>query len=457
MRGEGTDHPSPAHVTCGVCKQTMVPRFVSDSVYPSLGYFTCIYCGSIVMHEGSAQSASSPRNRRVRNIILIGVVAIPIVVALIAIALHLTRDAETETPAARHLRIGDEAMEHENYDRAIWSYSNFVNLFPDDTTGYGKRGAAYYEVKEYNEAIEDYDRAIAIDPGDSDLYVGRGKALADSGYVNRGLEDLNLALRVDSDNAEAYRYRGAIHWYQGNDELAEADFTSAIQARPNFVDAHLSRGYVRLKTLDYFGAAEDYSKVIEIDPNHPVGYAVRGEAYVGLKQFEKAIPDLDRAIETAIENSHLYLWRGRAHYGVGDLENAIRDFDRSLELDPCQVDYNLPMHAALQAYTELIELEPDSAQAYLNRAQVRAKMAQTTRSEFDFQHAIDRDPDLGAAYYFRAYFNAYYPVKDQVVPDSALYENVNQDLRKAKDLGYVPGPNMEECRKVINRFRLLRS
>ena len=455
-RSEGSGSPSYDQVTCGVCNQTMVPRYVPDSVYPSLGYFACIYCGSILMREQSSQSASRPRNRRIRNVILIGVVAIPVVVALIAVVLYLTRDTETETPAERHLRIGDEAMEHENYDRAIWAYTEFLNLSPDDATGYAKRGAAYYEIKEYNEAIEDYDRAIAIDQGDSDLYLGRGKALADSGFVNRGLEDLDLALTIDSDNAEAYRFRGAIHWYQGDDELAEADFTSAIQARPNFVDAHLSRGYVRLKILDFTGAVEDYSKVIEIDPNHPVGYAVRGEAYLAQMQYEKAILDFNRTIETAVSYWWNFLMRGRAYYGVGDLENAIKDFDKTLELDPCHIDHHLPMQAALQAYTELIELEPDNARAYLNRALVRAKMEQGTRSFFDFQHAIDRDPELGAAYYFRAYFNAYYPVEEQNAPDSALYENVNQDLRKAKDLEFVPGANMDECRRVINKFRHLR-
>ena len=456
-RSEEADRPlRNGQVTCGACKQTMVPRFVSDSVYPSLGYFACIYCGSIVMRDNPSRRASKPRNTRVRNIILIGVVAVPIVVALIAIVLYLTRDTETETPAERHLRIGDEAMEHENYDRAVWSYTNYIHLLPNDAIGYGKRGAAYYEIKEYNEAIEDYDKAIAINPDDSDLYLGRGKALAESGLVNRGLEDLDLALTKDSDNAEAYRIRGNVYWYQGKGDLAEADFTSAIQARPNFVDAHLNRGYVRLKTLDFTGAVEDYSKVIEMDPDHPVGYAVRGEAYLAQMQYDKAIRDFNRTIETAGSYWGDFLMRGRAYYGVGDLENAIRDFDRALELDPCQVDHYLPMHAALQAYTELIEQEPDNAEAYLNRALVRAKMEQDTRSFFDFQHAIDRDPDLGAAYYFIAYFNAYYPAKNQEVPDSALYENVNQDLRKAKELGFVPSANMEECRKVINKFRHLR-
>ena len=89
MRSEGSDHPSPAHVTCGVCNQTMVPRFVPDSVYPSLGYFACIYCGAKVMWGNSAQSASNPRNRGIRDIILIGVVATPIVVAVVAIVLYL--------------------------------------------------------------------------------------------------------------------------------------------------------------------------------------------------------------------------------------------------------------------------------------------------------------------------------------------------------------------------------
>ncbi len=455
-RSEEADRPLRyGQVTCGACKQTMVPRFVSDSVYPSLGYFACIYCGSIVMRDNPSRSASKPRNTRVRNIILIGVVAIPVVVALIAIVLYLTRDTETETPAERNLRIGDEAMEHENYDRAIWAYTNFIHEFPNDPTGYAKRGWVYVEDGEYRKALEDYDRAISLDPDNSSFYLGRGRAHDGTGFAKRAIEEYSRALEIDSGNAEAYNYRGVIHWRRSEADLAEADFTSAIQARPDFVRAILNRGYVRLKTLDYFGAAEDYSRVIEIDPNHPGGYAVRGEAYVGLKQFDNAIPDLNRAIETAIENSSLYLTRGRAQYGAGDLENAIKDFDRALELDPCQVDRYLPMNAALEAYTDLIELEPDNAEAYLKRAHASAKMA--GGSMLDFQRALDREPDLAAAYYFRAYFNAYYPAKNQEVPDAALYENVNQDLRKAKELGYViPREYSDECRQVIAKFRSLR-
>lgn len=89
MRGEEVDRLGSGEIPCGVCNQTMAPRFVPDSVYPNLGYFACVYCGSIVMREGSAQSVSNPRNSGIRNVILIGVVATPVVVAAIAIALYL--------------------------------------------------------------------------------------------------------------------------------------------------------------------------------------------------------------------------------------------------------------------------------------------------------------------------------------------------------------------------------
>ena len=75
--------------TCRVCHETMEPRYVPDSVYPNMGYFACVYCGSMVTRENSAQSASKSKTRRVRDIILITVVATPAVVALIAIALYL--------------------------------------------------------------------------------------------------------------------------------------------------------------------------------------------------------------------------------------------------------------------------------------------------------------------------------------------------------------------------------
>lgn len=75
--------------TCGVCNQTMEPRYVPDSVYPNMGHFACVYCGSMVTRENPSQSASRPGTRSTRDLILITVVATPVVVAIIAIALYL--------------------------------------------------------------------------------------------------------------------------------------------------------------------------------------------------------------------------------------------------------------------------------------------------------------------------------------------------------------------------------
>ena len=57
-RSERSDHPGPAQVTCGACRQMMVPRYVPDSVYPSLGHFACVYCGSIFMRQSSSPYVS---------------------------------------------------------------------------------------------------------------------------------------------------------------------------------------------------------------------------------------------------------------------------------------------------------------------------------------------------------------------------------------------------------------
>ena len=89
MRGEEADSPDYGQVTCGACHQTMVPRFVSDSVYPQLGHLACIYCGSMVRSRDTTRGTSKPEDRGIRDIILIGVVATPVVVAVIAILLYL--------------------------------------------------------------------------------------------------------------------------------------------------------------------------------------------------------------------------------------------------------------------------------------------------------------------------------------------------------------------------------
>ncbi len=84
MREEEVDHPGPAQVTCGVCNQTMVPMFVPDSVYPSLGHFACIYCGSMVRYEKSPHDAPVPSSRKPWYTIMVVVLIVLIVAAVVA-------------------------------------------------------------------------------------------------------------------------------------------------------------------------------------------------------------------------------------------------------------------------------------------------------------------------------------------------------------------------------------
>ena len=52
---EESGRPSHGQVTCNVCHQTMVPTFVPDSVYPQLGHFACVYCGSTLKQRSPSR------------------------------------------------------------------------------------------------------------------------------------------------------------------------------------------------------------------------------------------------------------------------------------------------------------------------------------------------------------------------------------------------------------------
>lgn len=54
-RSEESDRPSYGQVTCGVCNQTMEPRYVPDRFIPNSGYFACIYCGFMFKHRNPSR------------------------------------------------------------------------------------------------------------------------------------------------------------------------------------------------------------------------------------------------------------------------------------------------------------------------------------------------------------------------------------------------------------------
>ena len=98
---------------------------------------------------------------------------------------------------------GLKALEKNDYDLAIASFTGHLRENPRDANAYNNRGHAYRAKKEYGKAIKDFSEAIRLDPKDGDFRNNRGHAYRDEKRADRAeLRERLTRLRDEIDRAQ---------------------------------------------------------------------------------------------------------------------------------------------------------------------------------------------------------------------------------------------------------------
>ena len=76
----------------------------------------------------------------------------------------------------QHVETGMGFMEKSKYQQAIQSFTQAIEVNPENTDAYLQRGRAEKESKEYEKAIADFTKALELDQTEASAYSGRGNA-----------------------------------------------------------------------------------------------------------------------------------------------------------------------------------------------------------------------------------------------------------------------------------------
>ena len=303
---------------------------------------------------------------------------------------------------------------------AQWQKRDPVRAF----TYLGEASRKFYDA-DYTGAIGAVDKFIALNPASTGIhmqYKNRGYAKALLGdakfdkdapgiaqrYYRAGIADLNKAIGINSEDTSAYAKRGYAKTLLGHadfitDQLEAAqqsyraaieDYDKAIGIYPKF-PSYAERGTVRLalgitetnqgRTTEaerhYYAAIEDFDKAISYDRHDTYAYITRGYTRICLADFESdkgnmeaarslydaATADCDSAIKLDAENPYGYHTRGVAKAALDDYAGAIDDFNRT------------------------VDLKPDFAEAYYNRAVAKVLLGEKREAKADFKKAKKLD------------------------------------------------------------------
>ena len=162
-------------------------------------------------------------------------------------------------------RQGDRYYDLEQYEEAVKSYTEAIQLQANNSMFYNSRGCAYDNLGEYNKAISDYNVAIAIGPLNAVFYYNRGHSYDKLEEYDKAISDYTRAIELSPNNATAYNNRGSIYIVLGRTDEAISDFNKAIELNSKFANPYKHLGNIYKEQSDYTRSIEFLSNAIELN------------------------------------------------------------------------------------------------------------------------------------------------------------------------------------------------
>lgn len=229
------------------------------------------------------------------------------------------------------------------------------------------------------------------------------------------------------DSADDYVARAAERYENGEVDGAVDDLTEALSLAGEQPDILHKRGVARAAMNNVDGAMEDWDRAIELDDTHVGALVDRALALYDADQPGEALDDYDRAADIE-ERPEIFANRGVARFEVGDIDGALADFEHALELDD-----------------ELVA-------AYLNRAMVRRATGDVDGAVDDYTAAIDLDPHCAEAYAGRGFIRLQREEYEAAVGDlDAAIEEQPYEAEHYYNRGNAYA-GQEEFKKAIDSF-----
>ncbi|HEV3146609.1 MAG TPA: tetratricopeptide repeat protein [Gemmataceae bacterium] len=224
-----------------------------------------------------------------------------------------------EDPA---LTEGLDALDKEDYDRAIALFTQAIERNGRNAQAYYYRASAYASNEEDDKAMADVNKAIELDQTHDGAYTLRGWLYGQKDDFNHAIEDCSHAIRLNPKSADAFATRASA--YEEKEEHAKAidDYKSAVRLNPEDADSHFSLAWIlatchKAQFRNGSLAVEHATKACKLsnykDAAHLDGLAA---AYAESSNFKEAIE-----------------WEQKALAAAGDIADDERDEMRArLEL-----------------------------------------------------------------------------------------------------------------------------
>ncbi|WP_294346990.1 tetratricopeptide repeat protein [Sphingobacterium sp.] len=281
-----------------------------------------------------------------------------------------------------------------NYDKAVATFTNAIEHFPEEPFFYASRCLIYRQIEEDEGAFYDYQIAKRLDfnyhsvlewqENQAELTYFEAENL-----VIQELESKSQQLSKDEINAlgleyvHSYSYLKAINLYS----------CAIVEAGGSDSSLFVFRGSLYLKLTCFELALSDFNQAIALDKNRSAAYIFRAKVFESYRNYQTALEDYAQAEEIDGHSSIVYEERASLFERLGNFKEALLDFDRLVSLNPedfyvysLRADLNEKLEnfeGALADYSKAIDLNPYYSDLYSYRAAIREKLGDAVGARAD--------------------------------------------------------------------------
>ncbi len=165
--------------------------------------------------------------------------------------------------------------------------------------------------------------------------LAKGQLLFNKGDYTGAQAEFERATRADPENPYAHNALGAAYSRLTLMNPAVMSFNMAISLKPDYAAAYYNRGLAYLSVGDNAHnrlAIEDFTWAIGQESSDPVLYHLRGRANFAIREYDDALADYNQAIELDPNDAAFYRDRAELHRRQGNQTAAAEDESRSAQL-----------------------------------------------------------------------------------------------------------------------------
>jgi tetratricopeptide (TPR) repeat protein len=284
-------------------------------------------------------------------------------------------------------------------EEALAAFDIAIKLNPQDAAAsWFNKGKVYLNLENYEEAIACFDKTLALNSQDAEIWYYKGLAL---GWLNRFEEAIvyfDKALVINPQDVDAWNQRGTALSFLDRNEEALVSLDKALAIDPDHIYALSTKAYVLNVLKRYEETLECCDKALTVYPQYPNPLRHKGNALRGLHRYEGAIECFDKALALDPQYTNVWYDKGAMLKHLGRNEEALASYDKAVKLQDQSVKTEAYAEA-LEAYNEVIKLNPHDAKTWLSKGIVLEKLGRDEEAEMTYDEAIKLDPQNAIAWY----------------------------------------------------------